>query len=526
MLVRDRDGHRRRGISMRRQGSATPVGGDCGTCGALSQTLFVRSGTSRYWLQGTENGRIEEPYPTRDANRGRTGPLEEAYLWQVSMSQNANIWDHCLEQASLTDVGLRRPTNQDSKAIVLASGQEKWSQRGHLFIVADGMGAHAAGELASKLAIDMVPLTYHKLKDRAPPQALRAAIEDANNQIYHRGEASGDFRGMGTTLSSLAILPQGALVAHVGDSRAYRLRSNRLEQLTFDHSLVWEIRAAEKIPEDEVPEYIPKNVITRSLGPNPSVQVDLEGPFPIEVGDTFLLCSDGLSGPVADDEIGKIVGSMSADEAVRALVDLANLRGGPDNITVIVVRVTAPQTARGAAARPALAASSAAGHSVHPVVWSLLGLLTLAAAGLATAGYAMGAVAYTVGAVASGIGAVLAGVVALVQGYGRGEPTYQFDGRPLGKGPYASFDCAADAGFVGRLADIIQQLRDLAAREGWTVDWGGFDALADQAAAASETSDCVRAVRKYCLAISFFVSELKGPHPSNSPGDAAAPGPR
>jgi len=436
------------------------------------------------------------------------------------MSDNANMWDHCLEQASLTDVGLRRPNNQDSKAAVLASGQEKWCQRGHLFIVADGMGAHAAGELASKLAVDMVPLTYHKLKDRAPPQALQAAVEDANTQIYNRGEANGDFRGMGTTLSSLVILPQGALVAHVGDSRVYRLRNNRLEQLTFDHSLVWEIRAAERIPENEVPEYIPKNVITRSLGPNPSVQVDLEGPFPIEVGDTFLLCSDGLSGPVGDEEIGKILGCMSAEEAVRVLVDLANLRGGPDNITVIVVRVTGPQTARGAAAQSTLAANpAAAGNSVQPLVWSVLGVLSLAAAGLGVAGY-------TVGAVASGIGAVLAGVVALVKWYGRGEPTYQFDGRPLGKGPYASFDCTADAEFAGRLAEIIQQLRELAAREGWAIDWGRFDAFVDEAAAANRASDYVRAVREYCLAISFFVGELRGQHTYSAPGDATAPDPR
>ena len=218
-----------------------------------------------------------------------------------------------------------------------AASQTVWQQRGDLFVVADGMGAHAAGELASKLSTDTVPLVYHKLTDRTPAEAILAAVEEANAQIHSRGQASIDFKGMGTTTTVLALLPYGALLAHVGDSRAYRLRGNRFEQLTFDHSLVWEMRAAGQL-QGQVPDFVPKNVITRSLGPNPKVQVDLEGPLPVAPGDTFLMCSDGLSGPVKDEELGMILGSMPPAEAVRALVDLANLRGGPDNITVIVAK--------------------------------------------------------------------------------------------------------------------------------------------------------------------------------------------
>ncbi len=118
-------------------------------------------------------------------------------------------------------------------AVVVAASKGVWQQRGDLFIVADGMGAHAAGERASKLSIDTVPLVYQKLADRTPGEAMLAALEEANAQIHSRGQASIDFKGMGTTTTVLALLPFGALVAHVGDSRAYRLRGTRLEQLTF-----------------------------------------------------------------------------------------------------------------------------------------------------------------------------------------------------------------------------------------------------------------------------------------------------
>ena len=142
--------------------------------------------------------------------------------------------------AALSDVGLRRTNNQDNMGVMMASNADLWQRRGHLFLVADGMGAHAAGEYASKLAVDHVPHTYHKEPDASAATAIRKAIEEANHIIPARGQANPDFQGMGTTCSALIMLPEGAMVAHVGDSRVYRLRSNRLEQLTFDHSLVWE----------------------------------------------------------------------------------------------------------------------------------------------------------------------------------------------------------------------------------------------------------------------------------------------
>ena len=268
------------------------------------------------------------------------------------MDQAAGIWSHCLEYAALSDIGLRRANNQDSYKVVLAGNEADFQQRGHLFIVADGMGAHAAGELASKMATDVISLDYRKLLDQSPPEAILSAVLDANRQIHTRGQASPEFRGMGTTATMLLLLPAGALVAHVGDSRAYRLRGNRIEQLTFDHSLVWEMQAAGQLPEGEVPGFISKNIITRSLGPNPTVQVDLEGPHPVQAGDTFLLCSDGLSNQVTDDEIGLVLSCLPPGEAVHALIELACLRGGPDNITAIIVRVARSPSSAARAAPP------------------------------------------------------------------------------------------------------------------------------------------------------------------------------
>ena len=153
-----------------------------------------------------------------------------------------------LEYTALSDQGMRRTNNQDSHVEVLVSDKVSWQQRGHLFIVADGMGAHAAGELASEMATQGVSHQYYKYRDLSPPEALRKAITNTNVEIRRRGAENVEFHNMGTTISSLALLPQGAIIGHVGDSRVYRLRNGLLEQLTFDHSLVWEMRRSGKLP--------------------------------------------------------------------------------------------------------------------------------------------------------------------------------------------------------------------------------------------------------------------------------------
>ncbi len=249
-------------------------------------------------------------------------------------------WDDIIVDASATDTGMRRQNNQDSHATVRAANPETWRRRGHLFMVADGMGAHAAGELASKMACDMIPHGYLKAKVGAPGEAISQAFRDVSARIHARADANRDFDGMGTTCSTLLLLPEGALVAHVGDSRVYRIRDGRVDQLSFDHSLVWELVRRKHLTPEQANVSIPKNVITRSLGPA-EVEVDLEGPLAVREGDVYLLCSDGLSGPVADPELGAFAANFHPRDASRYLVHLANLRGGLDNITVVIVRIGA-----------------------------------------------------------------------------------------------------------------------------------------------------------------------------------------
>src|SRR5436190_6860152 len=144
---------------------------------------------------------------------------------------------------------MRRTTNQDSHAVLAADTPAVLEGRGHLLMVADGMGAHAAGELASKLAAEGVPHLYRKYVELSPPDALLRALRETNNEINRRGMASTDFHNMGTTCSVLVLVPHGAIAAHVGDSRIYRFRNSSICQLTFDHSLQWELRASGQMPE-------------------------------------------------------------------------------------------------------------------------------------------------------------------------------------------------------------------------------------------------------------------------------------
>jgi protein phosphatase len=248
-------------------------------------------------------------------------------------------WKDPITVAGQSDTGMRRSNNQDSYAIVQASNPDLWRQRGHVFMVADGMGAHAVGEMASKMACENIPHNYAKARNLGPADAVVRAYHEVGSLIHSKASANREFQGMGTTCSTLLLLPAGALIAHVGDSRIYRVRRGRIEQLTFDHSLVWELVRHKHLTPEQASKAIPRNVITRSLGPDPVVEVDLEGPYPLEPGDVFLLCSDGLSGPVPDPDLGTFASYFHPEQACRYLLHLANLRGGPDNITVVIVRI-------------------------------------------------------------------------------------------------------------------------------------------------------------------------------------------
>jgi serine/threonine protein phosphatase PrpC len=431
------------------------------------------------------------------------------------MPQTLN-WSDCLSHVEMTDVGMRRANNQDSMAAVIASDVEFWRRRGHVFIVADGMGAHAAGELASKMAVDGIPHTYFKQTDESAPAAIHQSIREINEQIHRRGQANAEFHGMGTTATSLLLLPQGALVAHVGDSRAYRVRGGKIEQLTFDHSLVWEMTASGQMPKDAPANLVPKNIITRSLGPHKDVKVDLEGPFPLEVGDTFLICSDGLTGLVKDEEIGAILSALPPNEAGQVLIDLANLRGGNDNITVVIVRITGAAITNQAAAAAPLALKRVAHDDKPPPVnkkiW--IGVIVALVAAVACSQWdwipAVGCL-------------VVAGALAtwgiLQRMTPEPEVTYLAAGGRLGRAPYMTLDCVPNEAFTSNLTQLVEQLREAAADGQWSVDWNKFNTYAQQGQAAVTRRDYLQAVRDLTRALRFMMTELRQQGRRGGPAD-------
>jgi len=417
----------------------------------------------------------------------------------------ATNWDDALQVAAVTDVGMRRVNNQDSHAVLLAPDEEKWRSRGHFFLVADGMGAHAAGELASKLTADGIPHLFQKYVDQPPQDALQRAVAETNAEVHRRGQANAEFHKMGTTMSSLVLLPQGALVAHIGDSRVYRFRAGCLEQLTFDHSLVWELRAAGQVKEgSDLARNIPKNVITRSIGPKPHVVADLEGFFPIEKGDCFLLCSDGLTGEVSDLEIGAILAALPPDEAAQALVDIVNLRGGPDNITVIIARVLHERlTTRYAAAQQPDDVLAPKPREMSPFYWFASAVLFLAAG-----------ILYFIAethllSLAVVVAALVVPFVGILRKYGPTWAAHLKRRRFLGKGPYTSTACQNPGPFVGALAKLVKELQEVGQGEHWAIGWPTFEAHVKAAEEAVQQKKGIDAVREYARAISYCMQELR-----------------
>ena len=231
-----------------------------------------------------------------------------------------------VEQAGRTDVGRQRSANEDSLVVDPP-----------LFAVADGMGGAKAGEVASAVAVEAVE---GATESGEPAEAqLASIVRQANRRIYDLAVADESRRGMGTTLTLAKVHGDEVSLAHVGDSRAYRLRDGKLEQLTRDHSLVAELERSGQITPEAAEHHPQRSIITRALGPEPDVEVDtytLAG----REGDVFLICSDGLTSMISDDEVGSILRSAgSLDEAADELVRAANQSGGKDNITVILFRL-------------------------------------------------------------------------------------------------------------------------------------------------------------------------------------------
>ncbi len=214
---------------------------------------------------------------------------------------------------------------------------EELSPGNYLFIVADGMGGHLAGEVASSMACKIVREELARDTGGNPLPLLLSAFERANEEIFKAGKKASSTVGMGTTLTVLYIRDRTAFIAHVGDSRVYLLRGDTLLKLTKDHSLVEKLLMDGSISPEEARNHPKKNILYESVGVLGEVHPQLVGPIHLKGDETFILCSDGLTIHLADEEIKKIARDFSPREAVKKLLTLANERGGKDNITVIVV---------------------------------------------------------------------------------------------------------------------------------------------------------------------------------------------
>ena len=415
--------------------------------------------------------------------------------------------------AEITDIGMRRAINQDSMSVMLADSKAAWERLGHVFIVADGMGAHAAGELASKLAVELIPHQYQKLRDTAPPVSLHKSISEANAEIYRRGQANIEFRSMGTTCSVLTLLPEGAVVAHVGDSRVYQLRGEHLFQLTFDHSLVWEMQAAGEVTDETARSgVIPKNVITRSLGPNANVQIDLEGPFPVRKGDRFLLCSDGLSGQIPDDEIGAIMRCLPPEDSAQLFVDLSNLRGGPDNITAIVVEV-----ADNRLTTPTQEAIAVRRNGARKPFSTALGVVTAVCLLASVLLFLLQLIPLAVVTMVLGLIAVATG---LVQFYWTETAGSDSTSR-YGNGPYRQYSAKPNLALFENLAGTMKSLREASVERNWTIDWETLDKQFVLARGKADSHNFSEAVRIQSLLLIELMRQIRKQRKNSSASDSA-----
>ncbi|MBK8013165.1 MAG: Stp1/IreP family PP2C-type Ser/Thr phosphatase [Deltaproteobacteria bacterium] len=248
-----------------------------------------------------------------------------------------------LKYAGLTHVGMKRTHNEDHLALLPEES---------LYIVADGMGGHASGEVASQMAVEtitsffrmttrdeQVTWPYKEERNlRYDENRLVTAIKFSNLRIYEAAAREGRFKGMGTTIVTAFFTQGGAYLGHVGDSRGYRLRDGKIEQITDDHSLLNDYIKANRLTPEEIENFPHKNVIVRALGMKDTVQVDVNRLDP-RPGDYYLLCSDGLSGMISDDEILELtINAPDLEKACDQLVSAANQAGGTDNITVSLIQ--------------------------------------------------------------------------------------------------------------------------------------------------------------------------------------------
>ncbi len=229
-----------------------------------------------------------------------------------------------------TDVGMVRERNEDSYIF----------SPPNLFAVADGMGGHVAGEVASNLAVNTVQ-EYAKthIDIKSPEKVLQEAIEYANGIVYQMAQSKEDYSGMGTTFTGVYITDKQIYWGHVGDSRAYLISDSQLRQVTQDHSLVWELVQSGNLSKEEAHTHPRRNLLTRAVGTSPDVKVDI-GILDWQMGDILILCTDGLNGLIDDQTIYQHIkqGEGNISSVVDTLVESAKAAGGHDNITVILLK--------------------------------------------------------------------------------------------------------------------------------------------------------------------------------------------
>ena len=239
-----------------------------------------------------------------------------------------------------TDTGCVRKQNEDAFMLFIASDRKQRIQKGHLALICDGMGGARGGQTASSMAVEEIARIYYGSNANDVRTAITQAIKSANTKIYHRSISEPALKGMGTTVVAAMILEDSAYIAHVGDSRCYLIRNKEISQITEDHTIVQKMVRQGLIDDEEARNHPEGHVLSRSVGVGADVEIDLTmEPIELETGDTLLICSDGLSGQVNEDELMQIASSGTAQHAVERLIALAKERGGPDNITAQIVRV-------------------------------------------------------------------------------------------------------------------------------------------------------------------------------------------
>ena len=240
----------------------------------------------------------------------------------------------------MSDVGCQRDNNEDAYAYWEPASEADYERKGRLAIVADGMGGHEGGQEASSLAVEAIQQIYGQASGKDPQVQLAHAFREAHERIHQSAAKNPQLRGMGTTATALVLVAHNLYYSHVGDSRLYLVREGKVERLTQDHSYVSRLVQNGVITSEEAETHPQRHILTAALGAGTEFSPDIpQQPIAVQAGDVLVLCTDGLWGQVSEEEVGRAVKEKDPEQACRELVDLAKKRGGPDNITVQVLRI-------------------------------------------------------------------------------------------------------------------------------------------------------------------------------------------